>query len=220
MNSLLKIRGRLWVMILVPLVTLVACGSEDASDPAGQVEGSDTVENSPDLTSLWEPFRYEGVSEVTPEMPASDLAKESSVVVRGEFTGTCGTRKFVDPDVPENVIEYPCLVLTAADVLYGEMKKNDLPVEFSFGPQDLKSTDVPAGEVVAFVVKKKGEGEEDYYRLVNSTSLWSSTERAEVDQPVAEAPPGKSSVSAGVMLSDEPTWEDFVSEISRELKSS
>lgn len=170
---------------------------------------------APELSgdALWESLRYYGASEVVPDAPPSILAEKSVAVVRGNFTGSCGMRT-IQGDVAIDRISMPCLELSVTDVMSGSLEEKVVQLEFPFGPDEIEDLHVPRAEVVAFLVNKGGV-EAEYYALVNSSGLWSSTGRGEIDQPVAVEQPTPKSEYVGKMMTGATSWGQFVELLDR-----
>lgn len=164
-----------------------------------------------DGDALWQSLRVsgEGASEVTPPGPPEELAEVADVVVQGSFTGSCGERIVgADPGVPEQGLALLCLEFDVSEIITGEAPDSDVVrIEFPFSEGQQDDIEFPAADTVAFLVFK-GESP-NLYRVVNSGSMWSSTDRATVDQPLVPQPPDATSPHVGELLAGDPSWNEF-----------
>lgn len=82
-----------------------------------------------------------------------------------------------------------------------------VPLEFIGGKPDETAAFVnalreirPVDASVVFLHEKQGEGESGLYRVANSTGLWTSTSRANLDTPLRDEPPLNAGLYADELL--------------------
>lgn len=182
----------------------------------GAAAGCSTEEESDDL---WQMLRIgEGASEVTPDGAPEDLVALGDFAAKGAFTGTCGQRVVgADPGVPEQGLPLLCLEFTISEVLSGRSPDAGVvQVEFPFDASYLDRVEYPSAESVAFLVEK--DDIPGVYRVVNSHSLWATTNRAVIDQPLTLQPPSADSPYVGELVAANAQWDTFADALEQRIK--
>ena len=174
-------RRRHAIAALAVLVSVVAtaCGGSDTSAPAD---------------SAYAALRVDGL-EVESYGSLRQMAGGADLVVIGKFT-SFGISRTIQGDVAQDVVVYGKATLTVTRKVVEEPVATELPVEFllPYGPEEAElkaaefAAELPQEEVLVFL-RHKGGAEAGLYRLVNSQGLWTSTERAALDTPLAEEAP-------------------------------
>ncbi|GAA1178916.1 hypothetical protein GCM10009584_20730 [Ornithinimicrobium humiphilum] len=147
-------------------------------------------------------------SEVFIDDSLTGMAAEADVVAVGRFVAQCDDRQ-MGGGSEGDLVTYKCLTFEPSEVISGVVTE-PLPVEFLGSPTD---GTVPPDEVAVFLLDKGGS-ESGRYRVVNSFGLFTSTQRAQVDQPMRAS--ADQAVSG---LDDLPRddWDQFKRHLRREV---
>lgn len=132
---------------------------------------------------------------------AEMVAASDAVVVAKVFDVQMS--RTVHGDSEGDVVAYASVVLRVERVIAGQVPAS-VPVEFMVGatadqaPPEiaLLKQAIPTGSSVFFLHAKLGDGEKGLFRIINSTGLWATTSRAQLDAPLQEFAPGESGLYA------------------------
>lgn len=186
----MKRMGRLHAVAVVTVaVVAAACGST-ATEQGASGQGA-----------FWEALRVTG-DEAEGYPSLESMAEAAGAVVVGRLTRV-EIGRTVQGDAPEDLAGYALTVLTVDTVLMGSVSTEAVPLEFLLAgaPQSEEGAsalaeDLPEDRLLVFLRAKRGAGEAGLYRAVNSLGLWTNSDRAELDAPLAEGPPQEEGVYA------------------------
>jgi hypothetical protein len=126
------------------------------------------------------------------------MAKGADTVAVGTLK-SFGVSRTIQSDAVQDSIVYGKATLQVTKQVAGKPVAAEVPVEFllPYSPDEASrragefNAAIPKGDVLVFLRAKRGPGEAGLYRLVNSEGLWTSTQRAALDAPLAEETPAQ-----------------------------
>ncbi len=151
------------------LLVLTSCSAGSVGDQASTDE-------------FWASLRITG-DEVEGYSSLDAMMQASDAVVVGRFVDF-GVSRQLQGDAEEDVVTYGKATVAVAEVVSGSGVDSTITLEFLLDAapdgidtlvEELRSV-LPTAPMVLFLREKRGPGEVDLYRIVNSDGIWVTTE--------------------------------------------
>lgn len=147
--------------------------------------------------AFWDVLRVAG-DEVEGWPTIGEMKESADAVVMGKFV-SFALNRVVAGDAAEDSVGYGAAKVQLAETISGMTEGGPITLEFVLPGTagDFEAvvkeleTSLPEGEMLLFLREKRGTGEAGLFRLVNSNGLWTTTSRADVDAPLADARVGE-----------------------------
>lgn len=196
------VRARLVLVCGVAAGLLAGCGGD------GAVE-------------FWNGLRFDG-DEVEQYSTLTEMTEAADAVVVGHYTSFAMGRQILgDERAPQGSVSMLTGMFEVSETLAGSIREPIIPIEFVLVERGEPvaetgarlSESFPDGDLVVFL-RAKGGNEEGYFRLVNSTGLWTESGFDSLAAPLAGDP------QQGVgpydsELSDVDSLSDFIALVRR-----
>lgn len=187
----LRARRAVAAAVLATLVVAPAGCGADGADGTGGTDPADAQSED----AFWAAMRIDAV-EIDRTDSLAALVEQSDVVVRGRIRSFTFNRTV--GDTAEEALSYALVTVTADEVLRGEVTAPTLPVELVLPvpagtePADHAAAlapEAPEEQLVLFLRRKRGPGDNGAYRPVNAGGVWASAGPARIDTPLSVEPP-------------------------------